>query len=255
MRTLIILLFCTIISNEVIGKCAGAAFWVFPENGPLKQNSLIILTGYGWSQTVLDSLNERYPVYLESEGHKVKLNLRSRHRGMFRLTQAVLEPDEKLIADHVYQLVIENLDDYRSSLLTKWDPEQKKKKPFTWTVKGGTDIKPPTFIGQPEYLRSRVTYYGCGPAVYADFSIGSEDDSAVLLKTEIQNLESNRSVTYYLNYLRSDTVQLGHGMCSGPFKYEHHTMYRVRFSLMDICGNESSSWTDWVEFRSPFDEE
>ncbi len=43
-------------------------------------------------------------------------------------------------------------------------------------------------------------------------------------------------------------------MCSGAFNYKEKGKYKVRFSLMDICGNENNTWTTWVEFDSPFEE-
>lgn len=255
MRTFVAFLFCCIVSNSALGDCSGAGLWVFPDNQSLKQNSLIVLTGYSSSQAVLDSLNERYPIYLKSEGHKVKLNVRSKHQGMFRVSQAILEPDEKLIAGREYQLVIENLDKYQSSFLTRWNSKHKKEEPITWLVEWGTDTDAPLLIGQPQHGCSRVKFYGCGPAVHADFKIESNDKSVVLIETEVQNLENNQSVTYYLTYVESDTIRVGHDMCSGPFDFQKDTNYKVRFRLMDICGNENPNWTTWVEFRSPYDED
>lgn len=59
---------------------------------------MIVLTGYARSQNIVISLNEEYLIYLESEGHRVKLNVRSTYKGLFELTQAIIEPDDQLIA-------------------------------------------------------------------------------------------------------------------------------------------------------------
>jgi hypothetical protein len=205
------------------------------------------------SEVILTSLNKKYPVYLESEGHKVKLNVKSTYKGLFELTQAILEPDEKLIAGRTYQLKIDKLDEFESSLVSRWNSELGKDEPITWKVDGGTDTETPELLNIPELVDKRTIHYGCGPAIYADFKIQAKDESELLVKTELVDLESGESTTYFLNFDDTDTLSVGHGMCSGAFDYKENGKYKVRFSLMDICGNENEKWTAWIEFDSPFE--
>jgi hypothetical protein len=253
MRILLIILITAFASGQVFADCSGDGLWVFPRTETIKQNSHIVLTGYFRSQKIITSLNKKYPIYLESEGHRVKLNIKNTYKGMFELTQAILEPDEKLIAGRTYQLKIDKLDEFESSLVSRWNSELGKNEPITWKVDGGTDTEIPKLLNQPELVDKRTIHYGCGPAIYADFKIQTKDESEVLVKTELVDLESGESTIYFLSFADTDTLSVGHGMCSGAFDYKANDKYKVRFSLMDICGNENNEWTAWIEFDSPFE--
>ena len=50
MRIVLIILLSFIITGQVLADCAGDGLWTFPQKGPIKQNSLIVLTGYFRSQ-------------------------------------------------------------------------------------------------------------------------------------------------------------------------------------------------------------
>ncbi|MEM1357206.1 MAG: hypothetical protein AAGF89_03365, partial [Bacteroidota bacterium] len=76
----------------------------------------------------------------------------------------------------------------------------------------------------------------------------------LLVKTELASLESGKANIYFLKLDQSGKVNVGHGMCSGAFTYKRSGKYKVRFSLMDICGNESEKWTEWVVFNTPFEQ-
>lgn len=253
MRIVLIILLSFIGTGQVFADCAGEGLWTFPQKGTIKQNSLIVLTGYFRSQKIVTSLNKKYPIYLESEGHKVKLNVKSTYIGLFELTQAILEPDEKLIAGRTYQLKIEKLDEFEQSLVSRWNSELGKDEPITWKVDGGTDTEKPELLNIPELVDKRTIHYGCGPAIYADFKIQTKDESDILVKTELVDMESGESTTYFLSFDDTDTLSVGHGMCSGAFDYKENRKYKVRFSLMDICGNENQKWTAWIEFDSPYE--
>ena len=43
---------------------------VYPQTETLKQNSLIILEGYGESQKIATGLNKKYPIYLQCGNKK-----------------------------------------------------------------------------------------------------------------------------------------------------------------------------------------
>lgn len=250
MKTLFLLILCIITTGQVMADCAGSGIYAFPWTKTIKQNSLILLTGYANSEEIITSLNKEYPVYLESKGHKVKLNVKSTHKGMFQLTQAVLEPNEKLIVGRTYLLVI---DEVKSTTLTRWNPELGKNTPIAWKVESGMDNTIPNFVEQPEFSNTRIEFFGCGPEVYAVFKIKTEDESEILVKTELVDIESGASNIYFLTFNETDLLNVGHGMCSGAFDYKKEGQYKVRFKLMDICGNENKEWSDWIAFDSPFE--
>lgn len=253
MKIITSILLTIFITGQVFADCAGDGLWAFPKTETIKQNSLIVLTGYARSQKIVTSLNKEYPIYLYSEGHKVKLKVKNIYKGMFKLTQAILEPDEKLISGRTYQLKIDNLSESENSLLSIWDSELSKKEPISWRVEEGIDTQVPELLTQPELIDKRTKYYGCGPAIHADFKIHTKDESDLLIKTELLDLENDESNIYLLSLDDVDTLSVGHGMCSGAFNYKETGRYKVRFSLMDICGNRSSEWTAWIEFDSPFE--
>ena len=252
-KTILTFLIGIIFTGLTFAKCTSSGLLTFPKNGTIKQNSLIMIEGYATSQKIINSLNQDYPIYLQSEGHKVKLNVKSTYKGMFEITQAILQPDEKLIAGRTYQLIIDKLDEFDKALLTKWNSETNESEPITWKVDDGTDTETPKLLNQPELIDKKTIHYGCGPAIYADFKIQTKDESGLLIKTELMDLESGESTTYFLSFEDSEILSVGHGMCSGAFDYRENEKYKIRFSLMDICGNENLEWTTWIEFESPFE--
>ncbi len=195
MKIILSFLVGVILTGQAFARCSSHGIWTYPKNGILKQNSWIIVEGYATSQKIINSLNQDYPVYLESEGHKVKLNVKNVYKGQYQLTQAILEPNEKLIAGRTYFLKIDNLDKDEKTLLTIWNSETNKNEPITWKIDGGTDTETPVLKNQPELVDKSFIHYGCGPAVKADFKIRAKDESDVLVKTELVDLESGESTT------------------------------------------------------------
>lgn len=237
--------------GHVFADCAGSGLWAYPQTETIKQNSMIVLTGYYSSQKIVTSLNDKYPIYLESEGHKVKLNVVNTYEGMFALTQAILQPEEKLIAGKTYQLKIDKLSEMETGLVSIWNSDRGKAEPIAWKVEDSIDTEVPELLSQPELVDKRITHFGCGPAIYADFKIQTKDESALLIKTELVDVNTGTSTIYYLNFDDVEILNVGHGMCSGAFDYKADGKYKIRFSLMDICGNENKEWTAWIAFDSP----
>ncbi len=252
MKTLITIILCLFTSEIVFADCTSRGVWVFPQTETIKQNSWVILEGYAYSQKIITDLNSKYPIYLEAEGHKVKLLVKDTCKGMFELSQAILVPQEKLISGKKYQLKIDNLNEDDKELLTRWNSKTRESEAIIWEVTEGTDSNVPEFLSQPELIDKRTIHYGCGPAIYADFKLKIKDESITLFKTELVDLETGQSNTYYLYFDKPNVISVGHGMCSGAFDYQKGKKYRIRFRPMDICGNESKTWTNWVEFDSPF---
>jgi len=42
-------------------------------------------------------------------------------------------------------------------------------------------------------------------------------------------------------------------ICEGAFVYEKGKKYKVRFSLLDLAGNYTNTYTKWTKFEAIFD--
>ena len=250
--TILTILMTSLGIAPVFSMCAWSGINAYPFSTYINQNNLIIIEGYGASQPIIDSLNIGYPVYLEADEHKVSLIIKEKYKGMFRLTQAILQPTERLKEGKTYVLKIDNLNEEDHDL-TKWNNELKKAEALQWTVKAGVDTECPIWKKNPKVIDTSVNWYGCGPATKVIFSSGIEDNSPTWVKTEMIDLKTNESNTYYLQVEEDGKIYVGHGMCSGAFEFESSNTYKVRFSLMDGSGNTDHKWTDWLTFDSPYD--
>ena len=94
--------------------------------------------------------------------------------------------------------------------------------------------------------------YGCGPAIYTDFKLKTKDESEVFVKTELVDTTTGKSNIYYLRLIKSESLKVGHSMCEGAFHFRREHTYKIRFSLTDISGNSDGTWTNWIEFESPY---
>ena len=234
-------------------ECISDAFHALPGGDEITPNSKIILEGYMLSQSVIDSLNIKYPVHLSSSKENIPLNIEHKNKGMYSLTQVVLQPAKKLTPGETYQLKIDGLNRYQQSLLKKWNYKTQKSEPMIWTVSEDEDHDAPILLNQPRLVKKETIHYGCGPEVYAYFNLKARDNSDILVKTQLVDLTDNTSNSYFLNYRDGFPIGVGHGMCSGEFSYEPEHRYKVRFSLIDMSGNSDNKWTDWVEFDSPYE--
>lgn len=223
-------------------ECTFNGFAVFPKSKTIPENGIIILEGYAESQKVVNALNKVYPVYLQSKHHRVELDIQNIYKGMYRLTQAILVPKELLIPGQSYVLKIDDLPEYERFVLKQWNCIEHKE--------GKTSL--PTLKSLPRFIDNSLVHYGCGPKVYAHFKLDINNHSTVFVKTELKDVESGKTHVYYLNTDALGRVNIGHDMCAGAFDYKSRGKHQVRFKLMDLSGNESEIWTEWVMFDSPY---
>ncbi len=254
MKNTAFLLFFSLLSLQLHADCSVDGLAVFPKASTISQNSHFILEGAWSTQELIEELNQKYPVYLSSRGgHQVKLKVLEQHKGLYRLTQALLMPEEKLIAGETYTLQINGLSKKdQEYLLNKWDPDANVYKPYSWTVIEGNDNQGPSWSQRPALVDRTMSMYGCGPAVFAHFELKTTDRSEVWIKTELVDLASNVSTTYYL-LAEEGRLLVGHGMCVGAFNFNENSRYKIRFELVDACGNEGEGKTAWLTFDSPYD--
>jgi len=246
------LIFVTILTN-IFAICDDRGLWFFPENKTIKQNSWFMIEGYATSQSIINSLNNKYPVYLQSGKHKVKLIVISTHKGAFGLTQAILKPAKKLKSGKTYQLKIDNLDDEQKNELLRQTGDQRETP--AWIIEKRADTKVPKWAKTPQFKENQCIHFGCGPEVYAIFDIDVTDESEFLVKTEFKNIHTNTTTTYFL-VSKNKQVKVGHGMCAGAFKYasdENHK-FQVRFLITDASGNQQSKFSEPIKFKNPYSE-
>ena len=236
-------LLCTI---NALADCAGSGMYFWPIGRTIKQNSLIVLEGYAESQQIVNGLNGKFPVYLKSGDHKVKLKIKEIAVGEFDLTQAILVPEEKLVAGQDYRLFIDNLPESEEPL-QKWNYETKEYEPVEWKVESGTDTEKPKWVSKPVEKEKILIYYGCGPETYVKFKYKVEDASEFLIKTYVTNTRTKKTTTYYLTPDKN-MFSVGHGMCAGAFRFRGGEVFEVSFDLVDASGNI----TNWVDNKISF---
>lgn len=239
------------IFGQVFADCSSSGLWAYPSTSKINQNSIIVIEGYARSQKIIDSLNIGYPIYLEANGHRVKLKVLEINKGMFQLTQALLKPTAKLITGKTYTLIIDGQNKNIIGGLSKWNSEKKEYEPISWVVNNVVDTEKPKWITKPKLVDKTTQWYGCGPAIHAVFQLKIKDKSKTLIKTELVNIKTKESTTYYLNIAKDGKLHVGHGMCSGAFYFKAKNNYKVRFSLTDLSGNTDMQWTEWTQFASP----
>jgi len=244
MKKLLILVFVSFFSFSLFADCGFGGIGVFPIGNEISKNSIIMIEGYAMSQKTIKNLQEGNQAYLKSGNHIVELKMIDIFIGEYRLTQAILKPEEELIVGKEYRLEIDSL--------SRFDHIYKRgayNKPVSWKVKDEIDNEKPFWRSEmrPKFLNTSRIEYGCGPAVYAHFQVKINDTSETLVKTEVMDLKTEKSTIYYLTS-KDGKLDIGHGMCSGAFSLRKKGKYKVRFDLMDASGNSFGRWSEWTTF-------
>lgn len=253
MKTFFLVLMA-LFSIQIHAKCMSGNITTFPQSPSLKKNSCLLIEGYGVEQSIIDGLNNDYPIYLESENnHKVNLLVAFKNQGSKRVNQAILEPEQDLKDGETYYLKVDNLDKTNDEgrPLHYWNPNKSK---VHWKVESALSHKPlAKLLSPPKLVDKDTTHFGCGPSVTAKFEFITNRDSDYLIETELLDLKTDKSTVYYLKPPKEGLLVIGHGMCSGAFSFapEHH--YKIRFNIINSCNNASTHWTNWIEFDSPFE--
>lgn len=256
MKQLLGFLLSLLFFNQIYADCDNTgSFWVYPSNNKLNTNSLIVLNAYAGMQEVVTNLNDKYPIYLESENHRVLLEVIETHKGFLDIAQCLLSPKDSLLVGETYTLKIDSIDPFAEYLLSNWNEQTKKREPFTWIVSNSVDNNNPILTEEPKIVDKRYIEYGCGPEIFVDFEMKIEDDSDILVETELIDIDSNKRRVYYLILRDKMCLSVGHGMCSGAFELSNTGFSKIRFKFLDICGNTTNEWTGWVKFENSFAED
>lgn len=248
MKKVILISVMLLSAVNAFSKCAytGLSFW--PESQTVNKNSIFVIDGYQLSQKIVSGLGTVHPVYLKSNQQKIKLTVQEILVGQYGLTQAILKPETSLSAGQEYELIIENLED-SERIICRYNPAGERKK-IKWTVVIGLDNTAPVWGDNPKFKNSTYTVAGCGPIIFANFSFSASDKSEFLIKTTVRNISTGKETTYYLK-AEENLIAVGHGMCSGAFKFEDGENFEVEFSLFDASGNLSKSNGEKIKFKRP----
>lgn len=228
----------------MFAMCMYSKIDVWPRTNEISLNSLLIVEGYGGSQTIVRELNKKYNIYLKSETSRIPLEVIKRYEGQFKLTQIVLRPTRDLIAGTTYTLHIDSLD--------KFEKDDFYGSNFKWTVSDKFDHEAPEWRRKPNNFGKEKAHYGCGPASFVNFCVCYQDNSPVKIYSKLTNLRTGKTFEYLVSPV-SNTLRIGYGMCSGEFYFEDGEKYEVSFSLMDASGNKTDSLTKGIQFISPTD--
>jgi len=249
MKQLLIIIIGLFSTATVYADCAGTGLWVFPSGPTVKQNSIFVLDGYAESQNVILGLNKKHNIYLKSGNKKIKLLVTEICVGQFYLTQAVLKPETELEAGLEYTMYIDSLPEYES--FNKYNNTTHKYEPVSYKVVSEKDNEKPQLTTRPKELKMTLVHYGCGPSIHVVFSNPAKDNSAIIVKTTVKNINTGKETTYYIQP-DGDKIKIGHGMCSGAFDFEDDSNnYDVEFSFMDASGN-LTAWTgERIRFSKP----
>lgn len=250
MKTILIIFISALSIANLNAKCAWNGLSAFPSGKTIRQNSIIVIDGYGASQDVIQGLNKKFPVYLVNGKHKIKLTVKEILIGQFRLTQAVLIPETNLTFGLEYTLVIDKLPEDES--LDRWNSELKKSEPIVYTAVEGLDNIKPVFSATPKEIKKSLIYYGCGPSIHVAFDCNVLDSSEYLIKATVKSLKSGKETSYYVEPDKG-IVNIGHGMCSGAFNFDEGEDYEIEFSIMDASGNFTAWIGDRIKFTKPTD--
>ncbi len=242
----LIMLLCSAVSG--VALCTAEGLYVYPSGRTIKQNSMFIVRGYAESQSVVLGLNKKYNIYLRSGGTIVRLVVKEICVGQYQLTQAILKPERELEAGREYTVIIDSLPK-REELERISDKTDNSGVP-SYKVVAGIDATRPEVTSKPVILKKRYAQYGCGPAIYVEFSNPAKDDSELWVKTTVRSLKSGKEATFYL-VPDGEKIYVGRSMCSGAFAFRDDGSYEVEFSFVDSCGNLTAWAGERMVFTKP----
>lgn len=229
--------------------CSASGIYTYPDKETISLNELIIIEGYANSQKIVKNLSHR-KVFLIAKNDKVVLNFKTTNVGEMSLTQSLFIPSRDLKPNTTYYLKFENQTKEETRLLKKWNRKTEKNEEINFkTNKKRTDQNNYRDI-EYHFKDTNFTLFGCGPAVYANFKVSGFGNTIILHKVEVLNLKNQKNRTYYLYSFKSE-ISIGHGMCSGAFKFNGGDKYKVRFTPISSSGKEKKT-SNWISFENPY---
>lgn len=247
---LLILLFLVIKPCFSKADCASNGFSFYPEGKELNLDAYIIIEAYGTSQEIIADFNIKYHPRLKTKDHCVNLEIIEIIKGQFNLTQIVMHGEQLLREGATYVLQIDSMPSYLG-YFSKYNVYTKGYEGPVWKAVKYKDTV--SFINKkPKFLSSDQEFFGCGPSMHALFEIDFSGRKDATIKAQLRPVDDELNVReFYLRLDSTHTVQVGHGMCSGGFKFIPKQKYQVRFCTFGFAQKPKDEWTDWVSFKTP----
>jgi len=254
MRALIILIISIFITSPSFGKC-GSAVVVYPEGIELDIQGKVIIEGFGYGDyfEVLKKLDSTYPIFVQSGEHKVRLIKEEVIKGQFWWCQAIFRLDEELIEGRVYELRVQNLslEHHKSFNLKKMHSNGKFGK-IKWLATKVPNQNQSLDFSKLTLHESKVILYGCGPSVQTTYMLPTANKNHNFVLTEIMEENTGKTFKYYLS-LKENLLIVGHGMCSGAYKFKQDKSYKIRFGTTNK--KDGIDWIAWKNCPNPWDYE
>lgn len=235
MKRLVFLFSLFLFSHIATAMCASSAIWLTSDTKIIHKNSILLLEFYGQSQLLIPELNKKYAIYLLSRNEKIILYPIEILTGGMRVTQVVLKPSGVLQEGNTYKLMIDNLPQ-GERIPGSYNPTTRQQEPASFVVscEAGNDVQPAFMIPPVETGKSRVEY-GCGPAKSLLYKFSTNNNSVSLIRTFVKNLSTGKTTEYILK-AKDGVINVGHGMCSGPFPFIKENKYEISFAPVSMDG-------------------
>ena len=246
MKNIILFLLFIITASKLSAGCVGD-IRIFPNNKEISINSIFFIEGELDNQ-IIDSINIKYNVYLRLDSQKIKLQVIDFIKGQFNFSQVILKPEIPLKTGRKYYLEIDSLTEYQKEYyLSRYNIKTYLREPICWTVTNYEDNLNPQWLILPSILDLFVDER----SVFVNFNSKIKDQSEILIKVELIELESNKNILFYLYNNTNENIKVGHYWCASIFHYSLNKKYKIHFLLSDFSGNKNENYTDWVIFDSP----
>lgn len=225
---------------NLFADCENSYITVFPNKSTIAKNSIFIIEAYGESESLINQLNKKHKIYLQSGNKKVNLIVKEILKGAKFISQAKLQPEKTLEVGLTYQIIIDSLNSAMSSFFSQ---------PI-YNVSKTEDLAKPNIISKPKYKNKALIHFGCGPEAYVNFTFNVKDSSELIVKTILKNLKTGKTETYYI-VPKNNEISVGYGMCSGAFNLKEGYNYEVKFYFTDASGNGTTWKNKGIQFTAP----
>lgn len=237
--------------NTLFAECSAWYTTFFPSEKKLASNGLIIFQGYQGAMMIVRDLNKKYPIYLQSGNHKVRLEVIELNEGYATL-QAILKPTEALKVELEYELIVENYQPMsKDYMISKYDYSTQKHEKPTWKIEKAIPNNL-EWIKKPIVTKKSYEEFGCGPAIHVDFDFEVKSQNTYFIKAIIIDSQNKAKSTYWLEIgTQKSKLDIGHGMCSGNFNFQRGDNYEITFDMIDNSGKIFAWKEKPVQFSRP----
>lgn len=236
LRSLLLLMACCASIQAVQADCAGGGLSIWPVAPAITPDQLIIIDAYGSSQPLALGMGSIYAPCLVAGGDRVPLDVVEVCVGEDGTSQAVLHPRRSLVPGYRYRLMVGDIGPAASPMYKVMKDGRGEGR--SYYVDGPSDTRPPEWLSPPTLEKVSHEMLGCGDEVYAVFKVATSEPHDAYVRAEARPADSTEWMVFYLPVI-DGRVQVGHGMCGGPFAFRAPGGYEARFTLLDASGNAS----------------